>query len=241
MSIKNMHYDYKQKLNKIDSNAYVGLKIPEIDRILNRALNMYISLLAEPRRFNTIMGFEKIQRTIDDLRALVVNNHQLDVTNITVNNYAFIKLPDGYRNYLSGVLIANNSVIEKELDITVIKHNNRDINDVFEESDFDWGEVNIRFYNAGIKAFLNNFTVSEFRLDYLKQHLYIHDAEDFGQGTYTLPDGTVLTGHQDCLLADETHDEIVDLAVMLTTGDLSLPNEYQLKKDALIEKQVINK
>ncbi len=239
MSIKNMHYDFKQKLNKIDSNAYVGLKIPEIDRVLNRALNAYISFIAEPRKQPTPLGFEKIQRTIDDIRPLVANNVELPVQSYSGEKMAIATLPDNYRHYVSGVLIAISNGEEKELKINLIKHDDRNITDVFEESDFDWREINARFYSGGIKLFLNNFTIKKFSIDYIARHLYIHNAENFGSGTYILPDGTTLTGYNDCILPLQTHDEIVDLAVLMTTNDLMLSNEYQMKKDALVTKQIL--
>ena len=51
-NIKNMHYDFKQKLNRVDTNTYSGLRVPEIDRSLNNAINLYMLLIAEPRLRN---------------------------------------------------------------------------------------------------------------------------------------------------------------------------------------------
>lgn len=39
-SIKNMHYEFKQKLNRLDTNKYVGMQIPQIDWRLNEAVNL---------------------------------------------------------------------------------------------------------------------------------------------------------------------------------------------------------
>ena len=49
MSVKDMHYDFKTKLNKLDSNLYRNLQIPEIDRKLNEAMFIFIKSIAEPR------------------------------------------------------------------------------------------------------------------------------------------------------------------------------------------------
>jgi len=236
-----MHYDFKQKLNKIDSNAYTGLKIPEIDRVLNRALNMYILLIAKPRLKSTSKGFEKIQRTIDDLRPLISNNHELEVVN---SNSSEINYSLDFTNYLyylsTAKLLCSKGGVEKELNTIVIKHDDRNINSVFFNSDFEWGECNIRFFNYGIKVFTNNFTVKSFSINYITKHPYIHNAENFIGGKYLLPTGKELTGYQDCILDEITHDEIVDLAVLLTTNDLVLSDSYQMKKDVSIMKQIIN-
>ena len=101
----------------------------------------------------------------------------------------------------------------------------------FDKSSFEWKEVNIRFYENGIKIFTDGtFQVEELKLNYIRKHAYIHNAQDFlPTGSYTLPDGTVLTGSQDCELPEHTHREIVDIAVLITTGDLQ-SGDYQLKQ-----------
>ena len=48
MTIQEMHYDFKMKLNKIDSEQYRNLRIPEIDWKLNEALEIFIKINAEP-------------------------------------------------------------------------------------------------------------------------------------------------------------------------------------------------
>ena len=73
MDIRSLQYDFKQKLNKVDSQQYRNLKIPEIDWKLNEAADIYIKTIVEPRKFNNL-GFETSQRTIDDIRTIVKNN-----------------------------------------------------------------------------------------------------------------------------------------------------------------------
>ena len=71
-NIKDMHYDFRVKLNRIDSAKYRDLKVPEVDRKLNEGINLFILLVAQPRIRNQF-GFETTQRTTDDIRLLVVN------------------------------------------------------------------------------------------------------------------------------------------------------------------------
>jgi hypothetical protein len=235
-NIKNMHYDFKQRLNKIDSNAYVGLKIPEIDRVLNRAINFYILLVAVPR-FRNQFGFEISQRSIDDIKELVINDSELVIT----NNVAV--LPSDYLYYLSTETLTGtkDTCVNKKLNAILIKHDDKNNDAEFYDSNFDWGECNIRFFNGGIKLFNSDFTITKFSINYLKVHPYVHNAGNFGSGSYTLPNGTVLGSPPfvDCLLPDITHSEIVDLAVLLTTGDLDLQNSYQLKQIGLQTKQIL--
>lgn len=238
MKIADMHYDFKRKLNKIDSQGYRNLKIPEIDWILNEALQLFVLLVAVPR-VRTHLGFETFQRTIDDIYPLVVDNQNL--ANLSVGtDYSIYTLPTDYLAYLSANINAYKGKCGNRLmDITVIKHNNREQNRSFYESSYEWGQCNIRFSNTGIKVFHKDFSIHSVGLDYVKKHAFIHNAKDFLAGGYKLPSGTLLTNYVDCVLPEHTHPEIVDLAVLIATGDLELPQAYQLKQSKLNLKQLI--
>jgi len=233
-----MHYDFKQKLNKLDSNAYRGMKIPEIDRKLNEGLQLFIALVAEPRIRNQ-MGVEISQRNIDDLSPIIVNDELLTGFSIDAGISKTYLLPNDYAYYLSADIIAEKGTCTgRKMDVTVVRHNDNTENLEFNKSSFEWGEINIRFYKDGIKVFLSDFDITSFKLNYIKEHPYIHDAEDFSVSGYELPDGTELTEYQDCLLPARVHPEIVDLAVLLTTTDLNLPMSLKLKLNNLTIKQL---
>ena len=78
-----MHYDFKQKLNKLDSQQYRNLRIPEIDWKLNEAQELFVKMVAKPRS-NNLLGFETSQRTIDDIRELVCE-HTAPINNNLVS------------------------------------------------------------------------------------------------------------------------------------------------------------
>ena len=98
MSIKNMHYDVKVKLNKLDSQQYRNLLVPEIDWALNESQGIFIKMIAEPRKVKMLFdfGFEKNQRNIDDIRTLVKNNTSVFTVKIDDNEY-YIDLPEDYQ------------------------------------------------------------------------------------------------------------------------------------------------
>ena len=232
-NIKNMHYDFKQKLNKLDSNAYRGLQIPEIDRKLNEALNLYILLIAQPRIKNQL-GIETSQRTIDDISILVVDDYECtlnaDIANVTA------ELPTDYMYYLSTeyLLCSKDECKLQRFKTFVIQHDDNANQQIFYKPSFDWRETTIRFFDDGIKVYTNGeFTVDKFTINYIKQHPYMHNADDFANGTYYLPNNVGLSGYQDCLLPDYTHQEIVDLAVLIATGDLESQISYQFKQNKL--------
>jgi len=228
MDIREMHYDFKQKINKIDSQQYKNLRVPEIDWKLNEAYEIFVKTIAKPRRRNHL-GFEVNQRTIDDLRTIVINEKSIVPTGTDVISFI---LPDDYLFYLSATIeIKKEGCGNKTVRAIVIQHDDENEESTFYNSSFEWGEVNIRFFNRGIRVFTDGtFTVGKLKLNYIKKHDYIHNAQDFlPTQSYTLPNGTVLVGSQNCELPEHTHREIVDIAVLITTGELQIP-DYQIKQ-----------
>lgn len=219
-----MHYDFKTKLNKIDSQQYRNLRIPEIDWKLNEAQELFVKMVAKPRLKNSL-GFETSQRSIDDIRTIVVNDYCSSV----INN--IVTLPTDYWHFLSGKAIMDKGNCTGFPAVVKIRqHDDEFESSPFDCSSFEWREVNAVFYELGLKLFTDNtFTNKQFCMSYIKKLKYIHNAEDFRGGSYKLPEGTLLTGTQDCELPDQTHREIVDIAVLLATGEMQLP-DYQIKQ-----------
>jgi hypothetical protein len=99
----------------------------------------------------------------------------------------------------------------------------------FDKSSFEWRTVNGVFFEDGVKFSTDGtFTLSQFCLSYIRIPAYIHNAIGFNAAGYNMPNGTLLTGTQDCELPEHTHREIVDLAVLIATGDLQIA-DYQVK------------
>jgi hypothetical protein len=219
-----MHYDYKKKLNKVDSQQYRNLKIPEIDWVLNEAATIYVKSIAQPR-FNPNLGFENNQRTIDDIRTLVINSLPVTIT----NNIA--SLPTDYMFYIKGkVDMTKEGCDTVKGNVHIRQHDDNFEVSPYDKSSFEWRTVNAVFTNQGIKFYTDSsFGVSLFYLSYIKQMAYMHNAEDFLAGGYQLPSGVALSGFQNCELPNHTHGEIVDLAVLITTGEIESQG-YQLKQ-----------
>lgn len=221
-----MHYDFKLKFNKIDSQQQKNLLIPEIDWILNEAVRLFVKLIAKPRVTNPL-GFETSQRTIDDIRTIVKNNVPIIVSNNEIT------LPSDYWHYVKGeVEISKNNCKEVIASLTPIQHDDEAEKSDFDNSNFEWRNVNGLFYENKIKLHTDKtFVNDKVFLSYIRKVLYIHNAKDFRGGTYNLPDGTTQTNKQDCELPWQTHDEIVDIAVMLASNQIESPAaQLQLNK-----------
>ena len=222
-----MHYDFKTKLNKIDSQQYRNLRIPEIDWKLNEAQELFVKMVAKPRLKNNL-GFETSQRSIDDIRTIVVKDYCSPV----IDNVA--TLPENYWHFVSGSsLMDKNNCVGFKGTIKIRQHDDEFENSPFDKSSFEWREVNAVFYEEGLKLFTDGtFSNREFCMNYIKKLSYIHNAEDFRGGSYRLPSGILLSGITSCELPEQTHREIVDIAVALASGELQNP-DYQNKLQKL--------
>lgn len=227
MTSKELIYDVKTKLNKLDSQQYRNLRIPEIDWKLNEAQELFIKMVAFPRLYNHL-GFERTQRNIDDIRTLVVSAENLEITN---NNTV---LPDNYWHYLRGrVQMSKNNCENIEGIVKIRQHDDEFESSPFSKSSFEWRTVNAVFNSEGLSFFTDgSFNLNSCNITYIRRPLYIHNAEDFTGGTYKLPSGEILAGTQDSELPEHTHREIVDIAVLLITGELQIP-DYQIKLNKL--------
>lgn len=231
MSIKTMHYNFKRKLNKLDSQQNRNLEIPEIDMVLNEALQIFIKLIAQPRIKNHL-GFELNQRTIDNIRPLVVSNLELQVSNKKVS------LPSDYQYFIRGrAECSKGNCTNSNVVLYIKEHDDEFDTSAFSKSSFEWETLNGLFTTEGIELYYDDFEVDLVKLSYIRRHPFIHNAEDFVNGTYNSLSGETLTGIKDCELPFDTHDEIVDIAVLLASGELQYP-DYNLKQNKLSLNQI---
>ncbi len=227
MTISEMHYDFKKKLNKVDSEQNRNLLVPEIDWALNEAQELFIKMVAEPRQ-RSFLGFEKSQRTIDDIRTIVESEQVVTITN------GVAPFPERYLFFLKAeVLMDKGNCRGVKGRLHVRQHDDEFENSSFDKSSFEWRIVNGLFITEGVKVFDDGtFTNKSLVLSYIRKPSYIHNANAFRNGTYQLPSGRVLEGTVDCELPEHTHREIVDIAVALVSGEL-LSNDYQVKLSKL--------
>lgn len=234
MTVRDMHYDFKVKFNKLDSQQNRNFLVPEIDWMLNEAQEVFIKAIAEPRT-RLGGGFEIGQRTIDEIRTIVVDQKQANstctsVTKIDDNLYK-ATLPVDYIYHVGSKVVASKGICNKILITHIVQHDDEHETSVFDKSSFEWGECNIQFNEDGILIFTDGVFIPQYIcLSYLRKPAYIQNAQDMPGATYTLPDNvTVLTGSQNCELPAISHRQVVDLAVLIASGAID-PNEYQIKQ-----------
>lgn len=228
MLIQEMHYDVKMKLNKLDSQQYQNLIVPQIDWLLNEAQELFVKMVAMPR-LASHYGYEIGQRTFMDIRTIVEEDIE-----IIPNEENTIVLPENFWFYVTSYCaMKKNSCVSKSHKIFIRQHDDDFENSPFDRSSFEWRTVNGVFHGNKLKLYASDFTIEKVFLTYIHKLTYIHNAESFGAGGYKLPGSTaLLTGSVNCELPESTHREIVDIAVLLATGQLQIP-DYQIKKDKL--------
>lgn len=233
MNIKEMHYDFKKKFNKVDSQKNRNLLVPEIDWTLREAEELFIKLIAEPRVRNQ-HGFEVNQRSIDDIRSIVVPDYSIPVV------AGVIALPTDYKFFVKAeATISKGKCTGIKARLHIRQHDDMFEESPFDNSSFEWRTVNGVFNQDGIKIFTDgSFNVDSVSITYIRNPKLMHNAEDFKAGTYTLPSGVVLTGIENCELPIHTHREIVDIAVMLASSEINT-SDLQVKLNKLNINQII--
>lgn len=231
MTIAEMQYDFKQKLNKIDSQKWRNLRIQEIDWKLNEAMEVFIKTNAEPR-YNDQLGVEINQRSTSDLAPVVVERYVGTIAPFGDNYSYTVTTPDDYWFLLNtDAKGSKGDCTGRDLKCIERKHDEQPEDSPFDISSFEWQEINYRFYNGGIRYFTDGtFNLDNVYLDYISKPPYMHYAAGVSGGSYQLPSGVVLSGTQDCIFSNtrSTCREIVDIAVLITTGDLQMA-DYQIK------------
>lgn len=232
MNIKEMHYDFKRKFNKIDSQQNRNFLVPEIDQYLNEAEDIFKKTIAQPR-FRTKLGFESSQRNIDSLRSIVVTNCY------DIEDDLLCVLPDDYQYYIRGRVTLNKAGCSNRVaPLRIMEHDDTFEEDIYSKSSFEWKRMNGLFNSDGIQLHTDRtFTINTVCITYIRKTQFMHNAEAFRAGGYDLF-GVTLTGFSDCELPENTHREIVDIAVMLAAGEVQT-SDFQLKLNKLNLDQII--
>lgn len=230
MAIADLEYAFKSKINKVDSSQNKNFLIPEIDLALNEGMELFIKMIAQPR-VKKYYGFEKNQRSIDDIRTIVEDEYSCTLLTGATNIFT---LPDDYWYFSKAyVLMTKGDCEDVKGRLYIRQHDDEFEESSFDRSSFEWKEVNGVFIDDGIKIYANDFSVTDLLLTYIRRPAYMHNADAFDSvNGYKSPSGIVYTGTQDCELPEGTHSEIVDLAVLIATGKINSP-EYQLKLNQL--------
>jgi len=225
MTVEQMHYEVQLRLDKVDSESYPNLEIPEVDVQLNRSQEILIRKIAAG---NKGWASEKDQASIDALRNIVVPDSPLALNNYD-NESIIAFLPEDYfYHWGTRAWIEKGNCPGRTVRVFIGQHDDIHRGSALFDSDFKWEEVIGQFFENKLRLFEGDFEVKAVYMSYVRKPKYIHWAEAYGG--YELPDGTLLSGKQDCELADSIHQTLVDLTVALVTGDFESNFQNSLTK-----------
>lgn len=200
MTIEQMHYEFRILYNGIDSNKSRGWQIPEIDHLLNKGQTKFINDIIENDRGEDGMWAITALSPLVTTATFSVNTSQPTFT---------ITKPTDFM-YVWGVEVtARKGDCVKKIPAYQVQVDDIHEYSPFSKSNFEWEEVNYEIVGDTLKFYVDGFTVTRVYLTYLRQPQYIH----YAQTGYNLPDGTLLTGKQDCELPPQTHYKIVELSI----------------------------
>lgn len=175
-SIKEMHYQFKSKLNKIDNVSNIGYKVPEIDWRLKRAEIQLIKERISQSNHLSAGVFEFNNRAIDDLKNIVKRTTITDL--LEENNDYFVELPNDYFYFIECTAECTKNNVTKNIRCFV--RNNIEEIFAFNTTSFEWEEINLIFIDKGFVLMTDGtFTISKLNFKYIKVPSLFHNAEDY--------------------------------------------------------------
>ena len=220
-TVQQLILSYKLKLDKIDSSAYPDIQEPEIKFWLDEAANRFVKQRYERTNFKR-KGFEETQKRTDDLRVAVKSLNVITTTPVTNVSDAFtLTLPNDYR-YLVKIKLnvtypCNGTTITKTVTPKQIEQDDIHVllEDPFnkpteEKPLFIMEGNNIIIYTGGLS------TIVTADITYIKLFWRLQPSAVNFDGSV---DHYINTDVYDAL-ADDTHDEITNIAVKLTLENI---------------------
>ena len=154
MAIADLEYAFKSKINKVDSAQNKNFLIPEIDLALNEGMELFIKMIAQPR-LKKDYGFEKNQRSIDDIRTIVMDNVSCSLAQGSSDTYV---LPADYWFFVKGyVEMSKGTCTNKMGRLYIRQHDDEFEESPFDRSSYEWREVNVVYTSNGLKLYESGF------------------------------------------------------------------------------------
>lgn len=261
MIVEEMHYEFMVRFNSQSSEQQKSYLIPEVDQLLNNAMDMFINSKVYPRFSQIGSAVESTNRIIDDLRT-IITTRTVDVNTPAGSDYGEIDLGNLLYatiplNVELKYLISSTALVScigcgdinepEELEVNLFRHYDKILNNTIYNTSYNWKEISAIIEDNKLKLYLkdpnftNNLICRMAKIKFIRKPLQICNGANFGSGGnigYYI--GNQLYNiNQDCELPENTHNEIVDLAVMLAARNVS-SSTIPIKQQSLQEQYTIN-
>lgn len=239
MTVAEMHYDFKLKMDKVSSFQNRAFNSAEIDWLLNEAQELFVKQRLNGNNIYKA-GFEEIQKRIDDLSSIhikypvqpaitLVNHGNLDGVYIYECKLSLTSNPYMYFSKASVKLVLLNCVTK-----AIVKLIQNDDLEQALINPFELTEERVlaNFGKTSNASGTSIYIYSKYEIVEEKIYLeYIKRPNQINLGNYTYLDDTTKPV-TNCELSEQTHREIVDIAVMIVSGIIE-SSSYNIKKEKL--------
>ena len=233
MNIREMHYEFVLRTNKIDSLSNKEFTPLERDSFLNEAITAFVN-----RSYNGTnakgIPFEATQEMLDELRTLVVNSPidqpWLAYSSKSDNAYVF-DLSNLKYEYLHLIRVYSEvSGCSNPVTVNMVQYDdlNRYLTNALTQPNKLWKRLIGVIANDKLIVYsTDDFVVEQIAPSYIKAPAKVSLAG------YTDING-VITTNVDCDLANNTHSKIIDLAVLIAQGVLENQLGYQVSQQKIV-------
>lgn len=233
-TIRELHYQFKLNMDRVDTQSNPDFNVAEIDWLLNEAQMVFLKQRSSSKSNPKRTGFEASQKRIDDLSTLVIKyplqpgiTPALDATSnvyeLSISSFSFpyFQLVSIYAD-----VTVNNCA--KKIKMKFAQH---DDYRVLLEDSFNKPSEEFILYNYGrsslgsgssIFIYPGTLSVTKVYPEYIKYPTRV------SFGSYTYIDGVVYP-EQTLEFPPHTHSEIVDIACQLASLNIENPEYIQLK------------
>ena len=228
IDINQLHYLFKQKVNKVDSLQHINFFVEQIDEYLNQSLFIFIE---------QVLRVAELDQNKSELIGQLIK--VVNLSGLNADKKFVAQLPDDYYRHLrsystvegcSGI-ISNYSVQYDDL--------NSFLTDVNYKPSLSWRETGYQLKGNEIVVWTNDeFLIDTVNLTYIFRHPRLGNPLNSRNGAYNLPDGTAAQ-QQNLILSNKNQDNVItDIAVALASMDTTDPS-YQIKLNKLIQNYVL--
>ncbi len=237
-SVSELHYDFRIKMDRVDTLSQQDFNDAEVDWLLNEAqmvfVNRRFSYNSNPKQ----TGFENSQKRIDDLSTLVVKYPTQPPILTTMVS------PGVYEADLSETVYPYLHLLNAFVDLSIsegctfsgvplrfVQHDDlrESLKDPFESSSYDAVLYNLGRSSSGtstsIYIYGGNLPLSSISSVYVE---YLKVPSRISLGTYTYIDGNTYPAATS-ELPNSVHSELVDIACELAALNIENPEYIQLK------------
>ena len=185
MTIRELHWDIKQKVNKLDSDFKKDLSPIELDNLINTVTFDYVQMFAYGNNLKKYkLGFENSQQRIDMLSTLVIGEPKqptlsADVTSTNTLEYYLDSVTGSLVEPYQHLIRANITHACGKAKVTLVSHDNLDyaLDDFNRRSSARWGRVIGCFKassNSAVESSLYLYPQGEFenvtlQVEYIKK------------------------------------------------------------------------